>query len=78
MSTGDIPKRHHFVPETYLRAWCDVDGRVAVRRRDRDKTFLTNPVNVGVEARLYGDGHRGSLAGEQLPARRARVAAPAE
>ena len=59
MSTGDSPKRHHFVPETYLRAWCDGDGRVAVRRRDQDKTFLTNPVNVGVETRLYGDGIEG-------------------
>jgi hypothetical protein len=59
MSTGDVPKRHHFVPETYLRAWCDADGRVAVRRRDQDRTFLTNPVNVGVETRLYGDGIEG-------------------
>jgi Protein of unknown function (DUF4238) len=59
MPTGEVPKRHHFVPETYLRAWCDADGRVAVRRRDQDQTFLTNPVNVGVETRLYGDvsGH---------------------
>ena len=50
------PKRHHFVPEVYLRAWCDMHGRVAVRRRDQATTFVTDPVNVGVEARLYGAG----------------------
>ena len=48
------PKRHHFVPEVYLRAWCDTDGRVAVRRRDQATTFVTDPVNVGVEARVVG------------------------
>jgi Protein of unknown function (DUF4238) len=50
------PKRHHFVPETYLRAWCNGDGQVAVRRRDQARTFVAKPVNVGVEARLYGTG----------------------
>jgi hypothetical protein len=50
------PKRHHYVPEVYLRAWSDGAGRVAVRRRGQPTVFLTKPVNVGVETRLYGDG----------------------
>jgi hypothetical protein len=53
------PKRHHLIPETYLRAWSDGQGQVAVRRRDQVKTFVTKPVNVDVEARLYGTGIEG-------------------
>jgi hypothetical protein len=50
------PKRHHFVPVTYLQAWCDSAGQVAVRRRDRAETYPANPKDVGVEQRLYGTG----------------------
>jgi hypothetical protein len=53
---SSAPKRHHFVPEVHLRAWCDTNGQVAVRRRGEDATFIAHPSNVGVEAGLYGSG----------------------
>lgn len=53
---GSLPKRHHYVPQGYLRAWCDAKGHVAVRRRDRATTYPATPVNVGVATHLYGTG----------------------
>ena len=32
-------KRHHRVPDSYLKGWADETGRRAVRRRDRSKAF---------------------------------------
>ncbi|MFD0782390.1 DUF4238 domain-containing protein [Micromonospora azadirachtae] len=46
-------KRHHYLPESYLKAWSDENGQVAVRRRDRNATFCTGTHNVAVEADLY-------------------------
>jgi hypothetical protein len=46
-------KRHHYLPESYLRAWADETGQVAVRRRDRTDAFCTTTRNVAVEADLY-------------------------
>lgn len=63
------PKRHHFVPVTYLQAWCDAAGQVAVRRRDRTETYPANPRDVGVEQHLYGR-ERSAVAGEEFSALR--------
>jgi Protein of unknown function (DUF4238) len=46
-------KRHHYLPESYLKVWADEAGQVAVRRRDRTATFCTTTRNVAVEADLY-------------------------
>jgi hypothetical protein len=46
-------KRHHYLPESYLKVWADGAGQVAVRRRDRTATFCTTTRNVAVEADLY-------------------------
>lgn len=46
-------KRHHYVPESYLSAWADERGQVAVRRRDRADVFCTSTINVAVESDLY-------------------------
>ena len=46
-------KRHHYLPESYLKAWADENGQVAVRRRDQPDAFCTGTLNVAVEADLY-------------------------
>jgi len=46
-------KRHHYLPESYLKAWADERGQVAVRRRDQPDAFCTTTRNVAVEADLY-------------------------
>lgn len=48
-----LRRRHHYLPECYLRAWADHGGQVAVRRRDRPVPFCTKPLNVAVEVDLY-------------------------
>lgn len=53
---GDEPKRHHYVPQTYLRGWADSTGQVGVRRRRGGSGFVASVKNVGVEAHLYGAG----------------------
>lgn len=53
---GDEPKRHHYVPQTYLRGWADSTGQVGVRRRRGPSGFIASVKNVGVEAHLYGSG----------------------
>jgi hypothetical protein len=46
-------KRHHYLPESYLKAWAGERGQVAVRRRDQPDAFCTTTRNVAVEAGLY-------------------------
>ena len=46
-------KRHHYLPESYLKAWAGERGQVAVRRRDQPDAFCTTTRNVAVEADLY-------------------------
>jgi hypothetical protein len=38
---------------SYLKAWADERGQVAVRRRDQPDAFCTSTLNVAVEADLY-------------------------
>ena len=37
------PKRHHYLPQSYVRALCNSSGRVSVRRRGTDNTFHNGP-----------------------------------
>jgi len=46
-------KRHHYLPESYLKAWAGERGQVAVRRRDQPDAFCTTTRNVAIEADLY-------------------------
>lgn len=55
-----VPKRHHFVPQVYLRAWADDRDLVAVRRRRGDSPFITGLKNAGLDNGLYGKGREAS------------------
>jgi hypothetical protein len=61
------PKRHHFVPKVYLRAWANERDRVAVRRRGSASAHVTSVDNVAVVNGLNGVGldalHREDLYG---------------
>jgi hypothetical protein len=46
-------KRHHYLPESYLKLWADDHRQVAVRRRDQDQPFPASTINVSVESDLY-------------------------
>jgi Protein of unknown function (DUF4238) len=46
-------KRHHYLPQSYLKAWADEGGQVAVRRRDQPDAFCATTRKVAVEADLY-------------------------
>jgi len=50
------PKNHHYLPQSYQRAWCSNSGTVTVRRRGSQRTFDTGTVAVGAELHLYGKG----------------------
>jgi len=46
-------KRNHYLPESYLKAWADKHGQVAVRRRRQPDVFCATTRKVAVEADLY-------------------------
>lgn len=46
-------KRHHYLPESYLKAWANDGDQVAVRRRDQRRHFLSSIRDVAVESHLY-------------------------
>lgn len=47
-------KRHHYVPETYLREFSDADGCITVFRKNSPATpFRATPKNIGVEQYYY-------------------------
>ena len=54
--TTTAPKRHHYVPACYLRAWADGEDTALIRRRDAERPFLTNVGNVASESGFYGRG----------------------
>ena len=54
---ANAPKRHHFVPQCYLSSWANLDGHVAVRRRETKEIFTPHPKNVTIESHLYGPVH---------------------
>lgn len=47
------PKLHHYVPQFYLRQWCDKADQLLVYPLDRRPPFRTTPRNVAAECNLY-------------------------
>jgi len=47
------PKRQHYLPIGYLKAWSDASDQVGARRRDGGPAFSVNTKNIAVEANLY-------------------------
>jgi Protein of unknown function (DUF4238) len=48
-------KRHHFIPQVYLREFCDPNdpGFLWMYKKEGGPIVRTQPVNVGVESNLY-------------------------
>lgn len=53
---SESPKRHHFVPQVYLRAWANQNDQVSARRRRGQEAFVTSVKNVALENGLHGSG----------------------
>ena len=47
------PRRHHLVPQFYMRSFADSQGRVRVLERATGKEFTTGTTNVFVERDYY-------------------------
>lgn len=50
------PRRHHYVPKSYLAAWTDTgtqDGQLHVHDKSNGKSWLTRPINAAKEGDLY-------------------------
>ena len=54
------PKRHHFVPKVYLKAWANQNSLVGLRRRQNIEHTLTNISNVALEKGFHGSGQEAS------------------
>lgn len=54
------PKRHHFVPKVYLKAWANKSSQVGLRRRRSIQSTLTNISNVALEKGFHGSGQEAS------------------
>src|SRR4029077_2834201 len=46
-------KLHHFVPQFYLRQWCDLQNRLWVYPIDGRPPFRASPRNFAAESKLY-------------------------
>jgi len=56
MTEQKAPKRHHYVPKTYLKAWASKSDQVAARRRGSHDTFISNITDICMERGFHGIG----------------------
>lgn len=47
------PRRHHYLPQLYQRAFADTNGRVRVLDIDKGRDYVTSPVNAFVQGDYY-------------------------
>lgn len=47
------PKLHHYVPQFYLRRFCDAAGRLWAWDREADRVFIASPGSVAAERLFY-------------------------
>jgi len=47
------PKLHHYVPQFYLRRFCDAAGRLWAWDREADRVFIASPRSVAAERSFY-------------------------
>lgn len=47
------PKLHHYVPQFYLRRFCEGTGRLWAWDRDEDRVFLATPRSIAAENDFY-------------------------
>lgn len=50
---GNTARRHHYVPQGYLRQFADDREHVHVYRKDTGVTFATNPLNIAQQRDFY-------------------------
>jgi hypothetical protein len=51
--TARPPRRHHYLPQMYQRAFTNAKGQVRVVNVDEERDFTTNTTNAFVEADFY-------------------------
>lgn len=71
MKKQPTKKKHHYVPEAYLRSFCGIDGKLAVYRKDAPKRpFRSHPGEVAFHKYYYAqplpDGGRDTNSLEDL------------
>ncbi len=60
-----VVKHQHYVPQFYLRSFCDVNGQLHVYDKVQDKVYATSPRNVGGERYFYDCEEMASLLGDK-------------
>jgi hypothetical protein len=53
MADGSEPRRHHYVPQFYLRRFCDANGRLWAWDKAGDRVFQTSPNAIANETDFY-------------------------
>ena len=68
-ATANRPKRHHWLPQSYLEGFCD-DGTLWVYDRKTDQVREQTPVNTAVQGHYYSheaeDGSKNPVVEEEL------------
>ncbi|MDC8992414.1 DUF4238 domain-containing protein [Mycobacterium marinum] len=50
---GAVGKRHHYVPQMYLRRWADGDGKVQLTKTVTGDSYIQSPEDIAKRTNLY-------------------------